>query len=77
MRTRIISVGDPVSACQAAANHAKNLNYNPKEVFDVKDPHTAHLPKSDVSSTFIFGMGTDFFAYPNNYNYFVNLVGNY
>jgi glycerate-2-kinase len=29
MRTRVVSVGDPVSACLAAAERAKSLNYTP------------------------------------------------
>ena len=69
-------IGDKRTSVNLRYKTGKNLNYNPKEVFEIKDPHSAHLPKQDISSTFIFGMGTDFFAYPNNYNYFVNYYRN-
>ncbi len=49
----------------------KNLNYNAKEVFTIKDPKSAQLPAPNVSTTYAFATGTTFFAYPNNYNYYV------
>jgi len=30
------------------------------------------LPKEGVTHRFIFATGSDFFAYPNNYNQYVN-----
>ncbi|MDR2962359.1 MAG: PglZ domain-containing protein [Bacteroidales bacterium] len=48
----------------------KALNYNPKEVFEIKKPHEAHLPMVNLSSTYIFATNQDFFAYPNNFNYY-------
>ena len=50
----------------------KNLNYNPKEVFEIKDPRKAALPSPNLSTAYIFALGDDFFAYPNNYNYYVS-----
>ncbi|MGF7140320.1 T9SS response regulator signal transducer PorX [Roseimarinus sediminis] len=50
----------------------RNLNYNPKEVFEIKKPEEARLPSNNVSTSFIFAMNQDFFAYPNNYNYYAN-----
>ncbi|MCR5819374.1 MAG: PglZ domain-containing protein [Bacteroidaceae bacterium] len=50
----------------------KNLEYNPKEVFDITDPHRAQLPAPNLSTRYIFATGDSFFAYPNNYNYYVN-----
>ncbi len=49
----------------------KNLSYNPKEVFEVKEPKRFGLPSPNLSTTYIFATGGDFFAYPNNYNYYV------
>ncbi len=54
----------------------KNLTYNEKEVFEVKDPQDAFLPKSSFSSSFVFTMEDDYFVYPNNYNYYVNYYNN-
>lgn len=50
----------------------KNLNYVDKDVFTIRNPHEAQLPKLHVSSTFIFAKEEVYFVYPNNYNQFVN-----
>ena len=54
----------------------KNLQYNKKDVFEVKVPVDAGLPKQHISSTFIFAKEDCFFAYPNNYNHYVNYFKN-
>lgn len=54
----------------------KNLQYNKKDVLEVKNPAEAGLPKQHISSTFIFAKEDMFFAYPNNYNYYVNYFKN-
>ena len=50
----------------------KNLSYNAKEVFTIKDPHKAQLPSPNISTSYVFATGDAFFAYPNNYNYYVS-----
>jgi len=35
------------------------------------NPHDAYLPKTNMSSRYIFARTNDFFAYPNNYNHYV------
>jgi hypothetical protein len=54
----------------------KNMSYNAKEVFTIKNPDEAFLPKSNLSSEFVFVKENDFFVYPNNFNHFVNFYGN-
>lgn len=49
----------------------KALQYNKKEVFEITRPIDARLPQSHLSSAYIFATNQDFFAYPNNYNYYV------
>ena len=49
----------------------RNLNYNPKQVYEVTKPKAFGLPAPNVSTTYIFAANRDFFAYPNNYNYYV------
>ena len=49
----------------------KNLSYNPKEVYEVKQPKKLLLPQPNRSTAYIFATGARFFAYPNNYNYYV------
>ncbi|MCM1292483.1 MAG: PglZ domain-containing protein [Bacteroides sp.] len=49
----------------------RNLGYNPKQVYEISRPAAFGLPSPNVSSAYIFATGHDFFAYPNNYNYYV------
>jgi DNA-binding response OmpR family regulator len=69
-------IGDKKTSVNLRYKTGKNLNYNPREVFEIREPHAAHLPKSDVSSGYIFAMNSDFLAYPNNYNYYVGYYRN-
>jgi hypothetical protein len=69
-------IGDKKTSVNLRYKMGKNLNYNPREVFEIRDPFAAHLPKSDVSSGYIFAMNSDFLAYPNNYNYYVGYYKN-
>ena len=55
-----------------AAVQGKNLNFNAKDVFHIKNPHDIMLPKLHVSSSFVFAKSDSYFVYPNNYNHFVN-----
>ena len=50
----------------------KSLSYNNKQVYEIKQPKRVGLPAPNISSTYIFAMNRDFFAYPNNYNYYVS-----
>lgn len=69
-------VGDKNTNTNLRYKQGKNLNYNKKEVFDISRPEEAHLPKSNISSRYIFAKENSFFAYPNNYNYYVNYYKN-
>jgi hypothetical protein len=46
----------------------KNLQYENKDVMDIRRPADAKLPAPNVSSTYIFAKNDKFFLYPNNYN---------
>jgi DNA-binding response OmpR family regulator len=65
-------IGDRNTNSNLRYKQGKNLNFNPKEVFHVKNPHDAMLPKLHMSSGFIFAKEDSYFVYPNNYNQFVN-----
>jgi len=69
-------IGDRNTNTNLRYKTGKSLNYNAKEVFEVRNPNEIFLPKTNVSSTFIFCRKNDFFAYPNNYNYYVNYYRN-
>ncbi len=65
-------VGDRATSTNLRYKLGRSLNYNPREVFEVRKPEEAHLPKPNISSSFIFALGSDFLAYPNNYNHYVS-----
>lgn len=69
-------VGDKNTSTNLRYKQGKSLSYNPKEVFEIQKPEQAHLPKTNVSSRYIFALNNDFFAYPNNYNYYVKYYRN-
>jgi hypothetical protein len=56
--------------------YGKSLKYNAKEVFEARDPEKIFLPKANISTCYVFTRANDFFAYPNNYNYYVNYYKN-
>lgn len=56
--------------------YGRSLKYNPKEVFEIRDPETIFLPRINVSTSYVFAGDSDFFAYPNNYNYYVGYYRN-
>lgn len=65
-------IGDKNTNVNLRYKVGKSLNYNKKEVFEVTNPASIGLPSPNVSSTYIFATENNFFAYPNNYNYYVN-----
>jgi DNA-binding response OmpR family regulator len=69
-------VGDKNVNTNLRYKTGKTLDYNKKEVFEIRNPHDAFLPKQHVSSAYIFAKENKFFAYPNNYNYYVNYYKN-
>lgn len=69
-------VGDKATSKNLRYKTGKNMSYNPKEVFEIKNPSKIHLPISNVSSKYIFAYGDNFIAYPNNFNYYVSYYTN-
>jgi hypothetical protein len=65
-------VGDKNVNTNLRYKRGKNLDYVKKDVFEVRNPADGFLPKQHVSTTFIFAKGSKFFAYPNNFNHYVN-----
>ncbi|MFC6997568.1 T9SS response regulator signal transducer PorX [Rufibacter roseus] len=65
-------VGDRNTNTNLRYKHGKNLGFTDKDVLVARKPERFHLPKSNVSTAYVFAMNDDFFAYPNNYNYYVN-----
>lgn len=69
-------IGDKNTNTNLRYKLGKNLSYNSKQVYEVKAPKAAFLPSPNISTAYIFAQNDDFFAYPNNYNYYVNYYKN-
>lgn len=69
-------VGDRETTTNLRYKVGRNLQYERRDVLDIRDPKKAYLPRPNVSSTFIFAKEDKFFLYPNNYNYYNNYYKN-
>ena len=54
----------------------KALNCSSKNVFSIEQPKQVGLPCPNVSSSYAFCAGSDFFAYPNQFNYYAQYYRN-
>lgn len=69
-------IGDKNTNTNLRYKVGKNLNYNPREVFEIRNPEEIALPSPNLSSKYIFALNDSFLAYPNNYNYYVSYYKN-
>jgi hypothetical protein len=69
-------VGDRETTSNLRYKVGKNLQYDKKTVFELRDPAQGGLPRPNVSSAYIFAREDDFFLYPNNYNHYLNYYKN-
>ncbi|XLS27500.1 PglZ domain-containing protein [Flavobacteriaceae bacterium M23B6Z8] len=69
-------VGDKETSLNLRYKTGKSLTYDEKDVLSAKHPGNIRLPSINMSSSFIFAKGDLFFAYPNNYNHYVNYYRN-
>ena len=65
-------IGDRNTNTNLRYKLGKNLGYDSKDLFVVKNPADAQLPQPNLSTSYVFATGDSFFAYPNNYNYYVS-----
>ena len=65
-------IGDRNTNTNLRYKLGKNLAYSDKELFVIKNPEKVQLPSPNISTSYVFATGDSFFAYPNNYNYYVS-----
>jgi hypothetical protein len=65
-------IGDRNVNTNLRYKQGKNLNYEKRDVMEVKNPADVFLPRINVSTTYVFAKQDKFFAYPNNFNHYVN-----
>ncbi len=78
-----INVGDPsklVGPKDLSTNLrykvGRNMSFQAKDVYEVKNPEDIYLPKPNINSSFVFAKEDLFFAYPNNFNHYVKYYRN-
>lgn len=69
-------LGDRNTNTNLRYKFGRNLNYNPQEVFEIKHPEDIYLPRTNVSTSYVFCRENDYFVYPNNYSQFANMYRN-
>jgi len=65
-------IGDRNTNTNLRYKLGKNLSYQDKDLFVIREPQKAQLPSPNLSTSYVFATGDSFFAYPNNYNYYVS-----
>lgn len=66
-------IGDKNTNTNLRYKQGKNLGFDEDDdVYVVRKPERLFLPKRNVSTAYVFTTEDYFFAYPNNYNYYVN-----
>lgn len=51
----------------------KQVSYSDKDIFEIKSPEAALLPRSGITSSYIFATGDSYFIYPNSYNQYADM----
>ena len=65
-------IGDRNTNTNLRYKLGKNLGFDDKSLFTIKEPQKALLPAPNLSTCYVFATGDSFLAYPNNYNYYVS-----
>jgi CheY-like chemotaxis protein len=63
-------IGDRNTSSNLRYKMGRNLDYDPKKVFELINPEKAMLPKTNISSRYIFALNKDYLIYQNNYNHY-------
>ncbi|MCF8297948.1 MAG: PglZ domain-containing protein [Saprospiraceae bacterium] len=69
-------LGDKNTNTNLRYKFGRSLQYKQKEVFEVRNPADIFLPKTNISTSYIFCKENDYFVYPNNYAYYANFYKN-
>ncbi len=61
-------VGDQSTNTNLRYKLGRSMAFNPKDVYEIQEPHKAHLPQPNLSTEYIFCTDNSYFVYQNNYN---------
>ena len=63
-------IGDRKTSSNLRYKMGRNLDYDPRKVFELREPEKGMLPRSNISSKFIFATNRDYLVYQNNFNHY-------
>ncbi|MCM1034195.1 MAG: PglZ domain-containing protein [Paludibacter sp.] len=69
-------IGDKNTNTNLRYKVGKSLTCKEKDVFVMERPKQFGLPTPNLSSSYIYATGNDFFGYPNNFNYYASYYRN-
>ena len=69
-------IGDKNTNTNLRYKVGKSLNFQSKNAFEITHPKQVGLPCPNVSSSYVFCTGEEFFGYPNNFNYYAQYYRN-
>lgn len=69
-------IGDRETSPSLRYKAGKSLSYEPSKVYEIKDPEKAFLPKTNISSRYIFALNRDYLVYQNNFNQYAGYYRN-
>ena len=76
VQNSILILGDKNTNTNIRYKVGKSLNCQNKNIFEITQPKQVGLPCPNVSSTYMFCTGDDFFGYPNNFNLYAQVYRN-
>ena len=65
-------VGEKTISSNLRYKTGRKIKFDNKDVFHVDNPSEIYLPKSNLSSTYVFAGPNKYFVYPNNYNHYAH-----
>ncbi len=67
---------DKTASANLRYKNGRNMNFDSREVFVLRDPEQGGLPRSSIHSAFIFAGNEDFICYPTQFNHYAALYRN-
>ncbi|MCR5713834.1 MAG: PglZ domain-containing protein [Bacteroidales bacterium] len=65
-------VGDRESSVNIRYKQGRKLAFEHKRIFEVREPASCQLPRTALTTSYIFASGGDYLIYPKNYNQFAS-----
>jgi DNA-binding response OmpR family regulator len=69
-------IGDKQTSSNLRYKSGRNLDYDRDKVFEITNPAKALLPKTNITTKYIFATNKDFLIYPNNFNHYAGYYRN-